>query len=155
MRCMALLVAVMALLGCAGQQPQGAPAVPAPPAEGNGSSASAGLSECIASCASLGTSPMAEQCRYGCFLNDARGSRDPSSCDPLRAPANASDFYASCLGGVAAASGTTEACGLARTARERDWCTLTAAESIKDPAICANVTDGTIRQACEQAAGSG
>jgi hypothetical protein len=113
-----------------------------------------GLGECLDSCRGIGQARLFDTCKIGCYINDAKSSRDPASCDPIRGFNDSSMYYSSCLGNVAGLQANVSVCDRSRNVSEKDWCILTSAERIKDTGICDPVNDSVIRSACIDSANS-
>ncbi len=155
-----LLAAAILVSGCAGQGGQQQTNVSANATGGSGSSGTSApsggsgtsgsvqedVNVCVTNCATIGS--LAEACRIGCYLDDAKAAKDPARCDPIKGIENATLFYSACLGDVAGEQGSVAACDRAPNASVKDWCIVTAADKIKDPSICAGVNDSIMKSVC-------
>ena len=151
-----ILAAVILLYGCAGQQAQNNtstsnPQGPAP--SGTGQQAPSGtpsktvdVAACVTNCATIGS--LADACRIGCYLDDAKAAKDPAKCDPIRGIVNATLFYSTCLGDVSGELGNVAPCDRARNASEKDWCIISASDKLRDPSICDGVNDSMMKSIC-------
>lgn len=160
----ALLVAAVLLAGCAGQAQQNAPSgsQPAAPSgsqpsapsgsQPSGGQAAAGsgtdLASCLADCDAVAGTGLGNACKIGCHMDNAEGQKDASLCDPINGYANSSLFYMTCLGDVAGEIGSGAPCDRAVNVSEKDWCLVTASDTLKDPSICAGINDSILKSVC-------
>ncbi len=148
-----ILAAVILASGCTGQQAQGNTTgssgganQPQGTAQSGSGTKTVDVTACVANCASIGS--LADACRIGCYLDDAKAAKDPARCDPIKGIENATLFYSTCLGDVSGELGNVGPCDRARNESEKDWCIISASDTLTDPSICEGVNDSMMKSIC-------
>ncbi len=146
-----ILAAVILASGCAGQQAQGnatgaSGGANQPMGQGGSAAKTVDVTACVTNCATIGS--LSDACRIGCYLDDAKTAKDPARCDPIKGIENATLFYSACLGDVSGELGNVGPCDRARNESEKDWCIISASDTLKDPSICDGVNDSMMKSIC-------